>query len=353
MILKYFTDANSAAGYVSLQEENLLGISTIYHLKGPEGLLIHHLLEQLSNLLSLQQLKPEFIYSTFNPDFLAGLIIRELDMAFTSGKVVVAGANLIDLTPVYEQSIIRKHQEEIERLTFNAGQFYKKMYMHLNAALHIHDEWEKIYIDRMDFDQADRFREDLVATLFNTKIHASGKARVLRRFFGASTPVGLHDFIPELTAGLKRYLIKGRPGSGKSTLMKDVVAKAEELGYDVDVYHCSLDPKSLDMVVVPELDFCLFDATSPHEYEPSFASDEVVDTYSAFIRKDTDMRCADVLSEIESRYKNQIKSALLAMGDGHDCQLALQQFYESALIPKEVDHLLTLMGEKVDKAIEG
>jgi len=240
-------------------------------------------------------------------------------------------------------------------LQLSAEQFYKKMYMHLNGALHIHDEWEKIYIDRMDYGLANRFKADLVARLFDTKISpysghgdANGSgARVVRRFFGASTPDGLHDFIPELTAGLKRYLIKGRPGTGKSTLMKEVVAKAEELGYDADVYHCSLDPKSLDMVVIPELDFCIFDATAPHEYESAFAGDEVVDTYTAFIRQDTDERCADVLEEIEGKYGNQIRLALLAMRDGHDCRRELQVIYEGAVVPREVDRVLNFLAEKL------
>ena len=340
MTLKYFTDANSAAGYISLQKENLAGISRIFHLINPVAQPIHELLSKISNTLTAQQLKLEYIYSTFNPNFLAGLVIRELDVAIISGKVAMEASDVIYMTSIYERSIIRKNQDEIDRLQLNANQFFKKMYMHLNAALHIHDEWEKIYVDRMDFKQADQFRKDLVARLFATDIPSHGAgSRVLRRFFGASTPSGLHDFIPELTTGLKRYLIKGRPGTGKSTLMKEIVEQAELLGYDVDVYHCSLDPKSLDMVVVPELNFCIFDATAPHEYDVSFASDEIVDTYTAFIKDGTDERCADILENVEARYNNQIKSALGAMKAGYECREALGEIYQDAFIPSRFDEL--------------
>jgi len=348
MTLKYFTDANSAAGYISLQKENLIGISTIYHLRGPDDSLIHQLLAQFSNLMMPQQLNPEYIYSTFNPKFLAGLVIRELDIAFVSGKVVMEDAELIDLTACYEASEIKKHEDEIESLLAETEQCYQKMYMHLNAALDIHDEWEKIYIDRMDFEKAEQFKKSLIARLFNTEIHAhKEESRITRRFFGASTPDGLQDFIPELTAGLKRYLIKGRPGTGKSTLMKDVVAKAMELGYDADVYHCSLDPKSLDMVVVPELNFCLFDATAPHVYEAAFVKDEIIDTYATFVRQGTDEHWADVLEAIEGKYKNQINLALSAMKNGHDCRMRLSRLYTAALIPEKVNYLLTLLTQKL------
>ena len=338
MTIKYFTDANSAEGYVSLQKENLPGLTKIYHLKSPDNKLVHNLLEQISLLLAPRCLTPEYIHSTFNPDFLAGLVIRELGIAFTSGEVVTDDAQVVDLMSVYDELIIKKNEGKIERISTDMKKYYKKMYMHFNGALHIHDEWEKIYIDRMDFEKADQFKEDLISRLFDTKIPPSGlEPQLVYRFFGTSTPEGLHDFIPELTSGLKRYFIKGRPGSGKSTLMKDVVKKATELGYDVDVYRCALDPQSLDMIVVPELSFCLFDATAPHEYDAVFTNDEIIDTYSAFIKEGTDECCASVLEYIEGKYKNQMKLALEAMKNGHEARAKLNDIYSEALILEKFD----------------
>ena len=341
MTAKYFTDANSATGYVSLQKENLAHLTSVYHLLSFDEPLIHHILEQLSCLLAVKQINVEYIYATFNPQFLAGIVMREQGVIITSGKVVMADATVIDLSGCYDASKLRKRKDDIDRLKLNMNQSYKLMYMHLNAALLIHDEWEKIYIDRMNYRLADEFRAHLIEKLFDTDIPASqGPSSIVRRFFGALTPGGIHDFIPELTAGLKRYLIKGRPGSGKSTLMKEVMKKAVELGYDVDVYHCSLDVKSLDMVVVPELHFCLFDATSPHEYEATFSTDEVIDTYSAFIKDQTDERCANILESIESRYKNQINAAQNAMKQGHDYRRMLHDIYKEARGLGKVDGIL-------------
>lgn len=348
MSVKYFIDANSAAGYVNLQKENLTGISKIYHLKSPSDKLVHNLLEKLSLTLAQRCLTPEFVYSTFNPDFLSGLVIRELGIAFLSGEVVTATAQVTCLMPVYDRLKIEGKNDKIRRKVTEMNQFYKKMYMHFNGALHIHDEWEKIYIDRMDYEKADRFRKDLVVQLFDTKIPVSGlKSQLVHRFFGTSTPDGLQDFIPELTAGLKRYFIKGRPGTGKSTLMKDVVKKAELLGYDADVYHCALDPKSVDMVIVPELSFCLFDATAPHEYDAVFTNDEIIDTYSEFIKKGTDERCAAILKEIETKYKRQIKMALEAMRSGHERRAIINEIYSDALIPERFADMLDKLVSKL------
>lgn len=342
MEIKYFTDANSAAGYVSLQQENLTGITNIYHLKSHTDTLVHELLEQLAKLAPKPSLT-EYIYGTFNPQLLTGLVMRELDTAFVSGNVVVEKATVIELGNVYCSSKIKKNQQQLDDLNQSMAVLYEKMYMHYNAALDIHDEWEKIYIDRMDITKADLFSQDVLNQLFGDTKKTGRESSVVKRFFGTSTPVGSIDFIPELTAGLKRYFIKGRPGTGKSTLMKLIVKKAVELGFDVDVYHCALDPKSLDMVVVAELEFCIFDATAPHEYEPHLKSDEIFDTYHAFITKGTDEQFATFLSRIESEYDSHIELGKTALKEASELRTEIENIYKGSEIASKKEEMLTVL----------
>jgi len=347
MTLKYFTDANSAAGYVNLQKENLIGIQRIYHLMSSELKLVNVLLEQISAEAIRLNLQPEYVYSTFNPEYLSGLIFRDKNLAFVSGKVVMEEAIIIDLLPVFDNHILRNEKSKIKNIETNMNQFYKKMYMHLRAALLIHDEWERIYIDRMDFVRANVYRDQLADEILNTQIKPSrSEGIVMRRFFAASVPTGIYDFIPTLTQGMKRYFVKGRAGTGKSTLMREVQKRAVTMGYDVDIYHCSLDPKSLDMVVIPELNVCIFDSTLPHEYFPTLQTDVIVDTYQ-FVKAGTDERYADVLEAVEKKYKNQIKSALDAMRDGNIERKKLEVIYELSLMPKKAQIVLDNLLSKI------
>ena len=48
----------------------------------------------------------------------------------------------------------------------------------------------------------------------------------------------------------KRYLIKGGPGTGKSTFIRRVAGRAEAEGYSVEYYRCSSDPDSLDGALI-------------------------------------------------------------------------------------------------------
>ena len=66
------------------------------------------------------------------------------------------------------------------------------------------------------------------------------------------------------------YLVKGGPGTGKSSFLHRVGEEAEKRGYLVEWILCSSDPKSLDGLILQKGDrrigFC--DATSPHAAEP-------------------------------------------------------------------------------------
>ncbi|MBR5372139.1 MAG: hypothetical protein IK130_07980 [Oscillospiraceae bacterium] len=73
------------------------------------------------------------------------------------------------------------------------------------------------------------------------------------------------------------FLLKGGPGTGKSTLMKTVAAAfAEE---PVSVYHCASDPRSLDAVVLEQRGVYIADATAPHTADTPlpFVTGETVD----------------------------------------------------------------------------
>ena len=89
----------------------------------------------------------------------------------------------------------------------------------------------------------------------------------IRYFLGGNTPLGFHSLYHQLSDPARFqavYIIKGGPGSGKSTLMRRVGQAAEERGYQVEYIVCSGDPDSLDGVVLPQLQTAIVDGTAPH-----------------------------------------------------------------------------------------
>ncbi|MDR2932548.1 MAG: hypothetical protein LBV27_05515 [Oscillospiraceae bacterium] len=109
----------------------------------------------------------------------------------------------------------------------------------------------------------------------------------LHFFLGANTPQGFvsrFDQLADENDGWRCFVIKGGPGSGKSTMMKRVARHLAEMGEDIEMIHCSSDADSLDGVICPRLKFSIADGTPPHAIEPKYpgAFESVVDITSCW-----------------------------------------------------------------------
>jgi len=92
-------------------------------------------------------------------------------------------------------------------------------------------------------------------------------------FLGANAPGGFYSLytqlIPPETARAI-YILKGGPGCGKSTLMRQVGARMEAAGLGTEYILCSGDPDSLDALVLPQMGVAIVDGTAPHVVEPKY-----------------------------------------------------------------------------------
>lgn len=70
--------------------------------------------------------------------------------------------------------------------------------------------------------------------------------------------------------GWKSYIIKGGPGTGKSSFMKYIASKAHDKGLEIELCPCSSDPDSLDALVIPQKKVIILDGTAPHTVDPEY-----------------------------------------------------------------------------------
>ena len=108
-------------------------------------------------------------------------------------------------------------------------------------------------------------------------------AKTYCSFLGANTPSGFVSLFDELYnpyESCRVFIVKGGPGTGKSTLMKKAGSYFHKKGEDVEYVYCSSDPHSLDALIVPERRLCIVDGTAPHVVEPRFpgAVENIVNT---------------------------------------------------------------------------
>lgn len=184
---------------------------------------------------------------------------------------------VVSFYDIYDENKLRDENMGIAEHLGEAEIVLEKALQSLADAKKIHDDWEAINIKRMKWEQHEALIEKLKEDLFGT-MTLNKTTSVSHRLIGSLTSAGASDFIPSITNRLqRRLLIKGLPGTGKSTIMKALGSEAEKRGFDVIYGWCGLDPEGVDLVLFPELSICLLDATQPHSYDPERAGDEIVD----------------------------------------------------------------------------
>jgi len=130
-------------------------------------------------------------------------------------------------------------------------------------------------------------------------------------FLGANSKNGFYSLYDELFAGEYRlHIIKGGPGTGKSSFMRKIGAAAEAAGLDTEYILCSGDPASLDAVVIPALGQAWADGTAPHAIEPRiFGLDSDYVNLGKFFKGGFSSEEEESLRKLNREYKSLYSSA--------------------------------------------
>jgi len=337
-IYDFYSGGNTAKGYFSLLHSPLQGLERIYVLEGGAGLGKACDLRSIGDGLASAGHEIWRIRCASDPDALDALIVPGLKLGIVDGttpnalvpEAPDAAIRNVNLGEACDPSLLSARKTEIDGLNTEIALNYEAAYAGFAEALRIHDDWEKVYIANMDFQEADNLTREWVSRLYGDR-RQEREGREYHRFLGAATPQGAVDFVPALTDGLQRYLLKGRPGSGKSTMLKKIAAAAAERGFDAEIYHCGFDPNSLDMVAVRELGFAIFDSTAPHEYFPDRPADEIVDMYERCISPGTDEAHAEALAPIKNQYSAKMKQSIGLLAETRALQDRLEQLVAETL----------------------
>ncbi len=300
MNIKYFTCANSSNGFVNLTDSNISEIKNKFCVSCSSLIATSNFIRRIGEYFEDKGIFVEYILSPLDRNRYFGCVVKNYDFCLLDKRCVKEEMQEIDIGT----------SESLKDLENKIEECYKRMYYSFTEAKKIHDDWEEIYVNKMDFDRLNAFKKKTIERIFKEK-RGNKKSNVVERFFGASTKHGYVNLVEELTEEIgKRYFIKGRPGTGKSTFMKEVAKEAEKRGFDAEIYKCSFDPNSLDMVIVREADFCVFDSTTPHEMFPSREKDYILDFYIESGLEGVDEKYKKTLDEISKEYKLRINEGM-------------------------------------------
>lgn len=306
--MKYFVRANTCTGEINFLRGNLNNIDKIYLIQSEFDYLKSIFISRLCVYVQEHCENIELICNPNMQNSYDGFIIRDKKIAVLDSELMFINNNciLVDIDSCIKKKKYNALVEEAYNISEQINEKMNSVYSVYTGAKDIHDEWESIYINSMDYNMLDKYCASLIDNIV-PKDAVDKKANASERFFGSAFYDGNINYIDDLTKDIqKRYFIKGRPGTGKSTFLKKFAKELENKGYSVEIYHCGFDDKSLDMVICRELSVCIFDSTAPHEKFPTLDTDEILDFYINGGLDGVDELYKEKLEDICLRYNKQM-----------------------------------------------
>lgn len=359
--LHYFAGGHTAKGFYSVYDHIIEPLHRLFILIGAPSTGQSPIMESIGKKLLDQGVTVHFLHSASNPDDIDGIIMPTYYIGIINGTIPYAFniiAPYVKEEYVHTGMAISKeklalNKELIVTKTAERERLYSKAHDTFAQALHIHKKHEQIYIAKMDFEKADELTNELIQQIgVNEQNVNEEEGTEVRRFLGAATPDGAIDFIPNLTAHCKkRYLIKGRAGTGKSTMLKKIATTAQDNGYNVEIYHCGFDPISIDMVIIPAKKVAIFDSTGPHTYDKQFDTDEIIDMYNDCIKEGTDELYADSIKEKKDAYKDKMKEAIHYLQKAKQLHDEVKAMYKLAVNDSVIDEIKSHLLQEIKTMI--
>ncbi len=317
--MKYFVRANTCTGEVNFLLGNLNGIDKIYLIQSEFDYLKSIFISRLCAYIQEHCKDAELIYNPNISNEFDGFIIRNKKIAVVDSELMCPNNNciLVDIDSCIKKKKYNQLVFDVYNITGQINEKLNSVYSVYQGAKQIHDEWESVYINKMDYHMLDKYCSYLIENIVPQQ-SLDKHAITFERFFGAVFFDGNVNFIDEITNDIKkRYFIKGRPGTGKSTFLKKFAKALTDKGYSVEIYHCGFDSKSLDMVICRELSVCIFDSTAPHEKFPVFETDEILDFYFKSGLDGVDESSKEKLEDISFRYNKMMSISKIYFEDIH------------------------------------
>lgn len=166
-------------------------------------------------------------------------------------------------------------------------------------------------------------------------------------FLGANTKDGFYSLYDGFASGEGDFLhiIKGGPGTGKSSFMRRIGAYAQDHGLDVQYVLCSGDPDSLDGVYIPAIKTAWVDGTSPHPIEPRhFGVDSDYIDLGYFCKTPISLSDSEKIRRLTKDYKSFYSRAYSLLSSASELRQSYSQSFfgieENKVISKRIKGIL-------------
>ncbi|NMA54574.1 MAG: hypothetical protein GX952_01405 [Firmicutes bacterium] len=334
-IKKVFPGSNTAEGFYSFYNYIIPpDADRIFIIKGGPGVGKSTFMRSIADRLVERGFDVEFHCCSSDNGSLDGIVIPKLGAAIIDGtaphtldpQLPGAVGEIVYFGDYWDRNKIRVHKTELETLNKEVGRTFTRAYRFLKAAQIIYRDWEEANIEGMNFGWANQQAAVIIDRVFGAEPVSERLGYDRHLFARAITPDGMVDHLDTIIGPCRhKYIIAGQPGTGKSALIAKVGQAALERGYNVELYHCPLNPSKVEQMVIPELDVALTKSIEPHLYSAGVGDivvnmDEALDPAVA-------EKHADIIAENKETFFHLFNRAISFIGAAKDIHHQMEQYY--------------------------
>jgi hypothetical protein len=174
-------------------------------------------------------------------------------------------------------------------------------------------------------------------------------SQIRNYYAGSNSSVGFYSFYDGALKGLnKLWILKGGPGTGKSSLMKKIGTYMSDRDYDVEYLHCSSDNQSIDGVIFPQLKVGLVDGTAPHIVDPKYPGvvDEIINLGD--YRNDTLLESSkEEIILLTNEVSEKFKKSYIQFAEARKVHERKEEIYLSAMDFNKADQVINQLKERI------
>ena len=285
-----FAGGNTAEGFRSFYN-HIIGpdAARVIVIKGGPGVGKSTFMKNVADRITQLGQSADFFHCSSDPGSLDGVVFPEIGVALIDGtaphtvdpRFPGAVDEILYLGDYWNESAIRASRDAIIACTKDISRLFQRAYRFLRTAGDVLDDWSESNAEALMAGPANKVARSVVDQIIGTAPVADRPGVERHLFASAITPDGFVNYLETVVAGCnRRYVVRGGPGSGKSTLISRVAARAVECGMDAELFHCSLNPASLEHLVIPSIGAAMITSVEPHEWKPSphdIADDVIID----------------------------------------------------------------------------
>ncbi len=175
------------------------------------------------------------------------------------------------------------------------------------------------------------------------------KENIINFFPGANTCQGFFSFFKFLPWKTEQvYIIKGGPGTGKSTFMKKIGEDFVKMGFDIEKHWCASDPESLDGLRIPSFSTAFLDGTAPHTVDPVYpgAVEEIIN-FGRFWDKTYLIQQKENIIRLNKEIQSYFNKAYYYLRKANLFKNEIETIYQQNFYPEKAKNLVHTIIKKI------